>query len=401
MADFHTISKLNQELSKKISIARFEGDEKSWMGTEEAAVLATKIKAEEVQEKIAKSHAERLGTADTTDSGRKSRVSWLELFTTSSLGLGYIKKGRGKRDASKQSNFRSDIIKAYESRNPASNCEKLLWCPVLKDWVYEDNTTAGHIYAYKHGQHMMESIFGPEAKDELFSPRNGLIISNSADKVLDVGFFIIVPDIDDGHSKEEINAWYDTEPKDFKIQIIDWDYTPPDLTPTIKGEEKKGKKKQGDGPKTAFVDQFLNKEGLTWRQLHNTKVQFLNDFRPRSRYLYFLYCLQILRCAWRRQEGSDKSNPVTLKNEIGRQFWGTRGRYLPKHMLQAFIEELGNECDGLIDGSFEDERVQPKDITKDALMFSLAEQVKGGDTDEDSDEENSGSDDYDEDDEDE
>lgn len=77
---------------------------------------------------------------------------------------------------------------------------------------------------------------------------------------------------------------------------------------------------------------------LRWRDdLDNRPLVFRNNFRPGPRYLYFHYCLQILRRAWKDPPYQTK---VTLKNEISKLYWGTPGRYLLRNMLLAFVEEL-------------------------------------------------------------
>jgi hypothetical protein len=85
--------------------------------------------------------------------------------------------------------------------------------------------------------------------------------------------------------------------------------------------------------------------------LDGAKVEFRNNYRPRARYLYFHFCVQILRLTW----GYRRKDAEILKKELGRVFWGTPGRYLPKNMLQAFVNELGPECEALLEGAMEDE----------------------------------------------
>ena len=45
-------------------------------------------------------------------------------------------------------------------------------------------------------------------------------------------------------------------------------------------------------------DEIVPDLPLTFRALNNKRVEFLTDLRPSARYLYYLYCLQVLRRAW-------------------------------------------------------------------------------------------------------
>lgn len=87
----------------------------------------------------------------------------------------------------------------------------------------------------------------------------------------------------------------------------------------------------------------------TWREIDGKRLEFRTSFRPAARYLYFHYCVQVLRRAWAHNTGG---GPLpTLKDEAGKPFWGTPGRYLPKDMLLGLIEALGHEYNGLLKGA--------------------------------------------------
>jgi hypothetical protein len=60
----------------------------------------------------------------------------------------------------------------------------------------------------------------------------------------------------------------------------------------------------------------------------------------------------VLRLVWQHNDAkSGRKAADALKDENGKPFWGTPGRYLPKNMLLAFIEELGHEYKSLLDGA--------------------------------------------------
>lgn len=53
----------------------------------------------------------------------------------------------------------------------------------------------------------MTAVFGPQNEPELFSPRNGLLISGEIESVLDSGILAIVPDVSEGAGCAELLAW--------------------------------------------------------------------------------------------------------------------------------------------------------------------------------------------------
>ncbi|KAK2754836.1 hypothetical protein FQN54_006729 [Arachnomyces sp. PD_36] len=169
----------------------------------------------------------------------------------------------------------------------------------------------------------MDAIFGKTSKAELFSPKNGLIISGTIKRVFDTGFLVIVPQLPERPTKLQIAKWLAQKPRQYMTRIID--------------------------PSSKLMEHRLClSTAVRFKDLDNRPLNFRNDFRPAARYLYFHYCLQILRRAWKQPVEQSKA---ALKNEIGKRYWGTPGRYLPRNMLLAFVEELGHEYDELLEGA--------------------------------------------------
>lgn len=129
--------------------------------------------------------------------------------------------------------------------------------------------------------------------------------------------FAIVPRLSDNPSIEDISAWNNSDPKEYKVRILNFKH--PDIDNAI--------------------HPIINEENLTWRFLDGANVKFRESFRPRARSLYFHFCLQIIRLSW----GYQQKDTETLKKELGRVFWGIRGRCLSRNMLQAFNDDLGYE----------------------------------------------------------
>ena len=313
------------------------------MQSETAQKLFAEMKAHEIDEKACERQANRLALTK-GDVQKTSRRTFIKLFTTSKMGLNITSTGAGRRDTTVQSNFRCDLIKAYDSKHSDPK-KAFLWCPILKTWCLKQHTTAAHLFAYMHTQECMDAIFGPSNPPELSSSLNGMIISNAVEAKFDLGFMAIVPGLPEHPSAAEITLWNSTQPKEYKVRILDFD--------------------------AYFIDhQILPESEQTWRQLDGSNLEFRNDFRPRARYLYFHYIVQILRKSWKEQ-----AKGTTLKKELHKQYWGTPGRYIAKSMLQAFVEEIGAEHENLLVGAVDDDPPAGGD-DQDVLLAVVSNQVK-------------------------
>lgn len=245
----------------------------------------------------------------------------MKLFTTSKMGLGIKNTGAGERDKKIQGDFRNKMFEVYGSRHPT---EDWAWCPIISEWFPKSDTRASHLFAYMHGQDTMDAIFGKTQPPELFSPRNGLILAKYVEDVFDSGKIVIVPDLPNRLTTVELLAWLKQEPREYRTRIIDttWDQLDRKIHPIT---------------------------SLRGRDLDNKRLEFLTPFRPAARYLYFHYCMQVLRRNW--QQNSDGGASHVLRNETGKPYWGTPGRYLPRNMLMAFVEELGHDYQDLLHGA--------------------------------------------------
>ncbi|KAL2223429.1 hypothetical protein M432DRAFT_587350 [Thermoascus aurantiacus ATCC 26904] len=242
-----------------------------------------------------------------TGKGRSLRASFMKLFTTSKMGLGIKSTGAGDRDDKMQNDFRREMIQVYGSLHKT---EGWIWCPVLGDWCHKNDTRAAHQFAYRHGQDTMDAIFGKTKTPELFSPRNGLTTPKYIEDTFDSGKLVIVPDLPNRPTSTEPRPGSEKNPVNIRIHP----HTP-----------------------------------LRWRDLDNKRLEFLTAFRPAARYLYFHYRMQVLRRAWNQNPGDGASH--ILRDEMGNPFWGTPGRYLPRNMLMAFVEELGHNHQDLLQGA--------------------------------------------------
>lgn len=143
----------------------------------------------------------------------------MKLSTTSPLELG-IQSGAGHRDSMTQSKFRSQLPKDYNSLNK----DKDTWFSILG--VYRDaaQVTASHLFAYKHGQEAMDDIIGKIRPAELFSSRNGIIMSAEIEMYFDSGILAIVPDLLDKPKANILSSWVNQDVRDYKVRIFDTEW---------------------------------------------------------------------------------------------------------------------------------------------------------------------------------
>ena len=229
--------------------------------------------------------------------------------------------------------------RGFKCRHPTNEA---VWCPVLSKWVAADYSTATHLFSFKHGQAMMDAIFGREegTDPELFSPRNGMIMDTRAEKKFDKGLFTIVPLVSDEPSDAETAAWHASYPKRYKIRVTD--------------------------PKASGMSAKIDVgDPRTWIDLDGEEVSFRNNFRPREGYLYFMYCCTMLGCSWQNQKEA-------LKGELGKIYWATRGRFMRKSMLVAFVEEMGHQYENLLEGAKDREGSEDDEPLETALLAATA-----------------------------
>ncbi|KAL9629744.1 MAG: hypothetical protein Q9204_005100 [Flavoplaca sp. TL-2023a] len=327
------------QLNRQISLEQFKEDtgssEAVYLSTDQAKLFTEEHNALSVQLRLFKKQSQEL-TPTTEDMDKVSRRSFVQTFTTSKLGLGIATSGAGGRDGREQSKFRRDLINQSQQRQDLSGIE--FKCPITKKWLAPTSMNAAHLYPVASGQLNMLAIFGREAENEMMSACNGMFISRRAEPLLEDGLLCIVPDVADNPTPAEISAWTNSEPKNYKIKIAADPNDPRILTKLV-----------DEG-----TDRFIH--------LHNSKVEFGSNDRPRARYLYWVYLIGVLKQSWKAKiparaptepnEPPSPLNPPTysnpLENELGKPYWGTPGPWLKKPMLRAFIEELGHDYQGLM-----------------------------------------------------
>lgn len=130
--------------------------------------------------KLCEKQAKRL-EVDSEEHSRSVRRSFMQTFTTSSLGLGITKTGIGERGSKAQYTLRKELIKVFEAAHLDPD-ESLLWCPITNRYNYAPYMKAAHIFAHRHGQETITAIFGAMDPPELFLSANAMLMYSAAEK---------------------------------------------------------------------------------------------------------------------------------------------------------------------------------------------------------------------------
>lgn len=266
-----------------------------------------------LEKKLYEKQAARLRDA-AMDNGPRAR-RYIELFSKLTNGS---EDSSGPQSIAEQRCFRQKTIVAYNAKQPHPLSEDL-WCPVLCNYFSPSAMTVAQIFSYRHGQKLMSEIFGTEGlENELFSPYNSVLMIAEAEERFRKGLFVIVPSIKN-ESSEEVRQWKASEPKSYKIRVVD-----------RKAHQM-----------TRLPTGWLEKR---WNDLDGRELEFRSDHRPRPQYLYFHYCVTMLRRSWYHSE-----HETVLQDRLGKKFWGMPSPYLRRRQLLALAEEIGN--DGVLEGA--------------------------------------------------
>ncbi|KAL7622555.1 hypothetical protein AAE478_008062 [Parahypoxylon ruwenzoriense] len=323
-ADASEISVKLHETEIRLAIQKWKGEDdggdiKRWWTTPEAHRLIDRMKASYYEKVRYRNQTAQL------EQGGPLRRAFQAMFTTSQIGLGISKDGVGKRTKSQQSKFKSNLISFYDAATTCSEKPKV----VLS--VHDSATgreklksavTAVHLVPRSLGGDTLVALFGTNVEGELDTPYNGLLLDMDVKKAMDDdGAIVIVPNLPDEPSTQEVAIWESIEPQDYKWKIID--------------------------PEAEILDEPLevapekSSNVMTIRDLDGRRLSFKNDMRPRARYLYFLFVVAQLRLAWRHEYSQGPSK--VLAKQLGKGFWATKGRYLERSFLLALADEIGHD----------------------------------------------------------
>ncbi|GKU05508.1 hypothetical protein FLAG1_09033 [Fusarium langsethiae] len=111
----------------------------------------------------------------------------------------------------------AQMARKYCSDSPAPGD---LWDPILHVWRSPNSglLKASHLFPSRQAN-FMNAIFGPGAREDLFSPRNGLFLHPLIEKALHHGFIAIVPDVE----LDDVWPWWHVTNVSQSIQVLEWD----------------------------------------------------------------------------------------------------------------------------------------------------------------------------------
>ncbi|KAK1252230.1 hypothetical protein MKX08_003417 [Trichoderma sp. CBMAI-0020] len=226
------------------------------------------------------------------------------------------------RDPSAQERFRKKVLKAYDAVD-----EDMQWCVISGKYFPASTVRAAHIVSYNVGEPSAGHLFGPPGDKDghLMSDKNGIPMYEMYEKAFDDSRLVIIPDGD-----PEKGCW--------KVYCLD----------------------DPDTHKPSKAVPF-------GRELHGRSLQFRNDFRPSSRYLYFAYCMSLLRRqrhevpGWWRDFHADGVGKV----------WATPGTYLRTSTLRRLAHQVGHMTEEEVAEFAPGPAVEDEDVEKDVTLTKL------------------------------
>ncbi|UKZ84362.1 uncharacterized protein TrAFT101_000272 [Trichoderma asperellum] len=202
------------------------------------------------------------------------------------------------RDADAQQRFRAKVLKAYGAADGHA-----AWCAISGQWHDASLIKAAHIVRYNVGEPSAQHLFGPsnDKDGHLMGAKNGIPIHQVYEQALDEARLVIVPDGDQENGQASTSGWK-----------VYWLY------------EADAKKRSLALPSGS--------------ELHGRSLQFQNDFRPAARYLYFAFCMSILR---RQRHDVPGWWRDYLIDGVGK-VWATPGSYLRNSTLRKIAHQVGH-----------------------------------------------------------
>ncbi|KAI1302923.1 hypothetical protein F5Y03DRAFT_407390 [Xylaria venustula] len=276
------------------------------------------------------------------------------------------KAGNGSRARSDQRAFKEHILKDYNLEPDKHDKLKrgLEWSVTHRNWVVKDFLTAAHIFPASWGQKLMTEIFGEECGNELFSSRNGLLLPKSIKRAMDEWAIVIVPDIRNDPTIDEVKPWLETSPKGYKFRVLDPNH--PELNRQLSSSDN---------------DMRFGTD------LDESPLVFRGDFRPRARFLWLWFACAVLKRFWSTPL---EDAPDNLSPQFGKGMWATAGAYVKRDFVLGIMKEIGHGvADFILEGAKpkveEDDNVPNKAVA--AMVASQVVETSEKDEDDEDDEE--------------
>ncbi|KAI1096632.1 hypothetical protein F5B19DRAFT_488585 [Rostrohypoxylon terebratum] len=212
-----------------------------------------------------------------------------------------------------QHQFEDALVDAYDLRGSNG-----LWDCIQRCDSPAENMRPVHIVSPSFGNDYMREIFGV---DELYSPRNGLVLNNVVKSAMEASILVIVPNIPNQPTPEEVAAWRASNPCEYRIRIV---------KPEVK----------------AFRQDYGNDHADYIASLNDHPLVFKNSFRPRQRYLYFLFHMTMLRRATGLADGRALVQIFRYHHtKFNQEYWGVEDVNLKGELREDAPSSLQDPTD--------------------------------------------------------
>jgi len=225
-------------------------------------------------------------------------------------------------------NFRADTIEDQGLRDPRAKLltyrlryEDFMWDIFQARYNMECCFILVPLFAAQNNGEVDTALFGTSS-----SSNNGILLRLSIARQFDTGMLALVPDISDTNPVDDAAKWMCTTPREYKVKSYD-----------IERQHESGCK---------IVDlcalRWADQSNRSYRELDGWKLTFPScGSRNRSGecYLFFHYCVQVLRRAWKGLPAGE---------EMFVSDWGAVGKYVDREQMRAVIDELGCEYESLM-----------------------------------------------------
>lgn len=245
-------------------------------------------------------------------------------------------KARGEieeREPNAQALFRTKSLNYYDAGASATSEPVLnsVWCPIFRQYFRPDDVTSAHIVAYGGNQEIAAYNLGAPNTSFIMTPQNCLLMHTDLEQAWDRGIFVIAPKT--GTEGDAIPVWC--------LKVIDLEKMNENVNGLLA---------------SVHLEHFP--KNPKWRDLHNTELAFLNDNRPKKRYLFYKYLLNMI-CVYKRREIADLR---AASNAINPNIWISPDKCIRTASLMAMSELVGHKFDqssGFKDGAPEDDFPHP------------------------------------------
>jgi len=313
----HRIARKKKEFRSKVKFMR----------TDEARLFNESMMVWDLKGKIYERRAARAGGTETGKSTRLKSLMLVSAMPPSRFNIEATFAPHG---------FRNSIIADQGLVDPREKDNDRYWSYLwnIFSGAYEYGAyrrfEALPVFASQSNPDLATALFGSsniDSPSSLFSSFNGLLLPDYMGARFDSGIMAIVPDISSPTYPSEIALWKDTTPREYKLKIF-----------------AQNRETEQTGGLMQDINSFTNaRRPVPLRDIDGSKVGFpvsSREGRPRECYLFFHYCVQILRQAW-------KGLPVVDGESPGSD-WGAVGKYFDREQMRAVIDELGGEYEGLM-----------------------------------------------------